>query len=107
MMKSIFNPDQQQKDMSSKIVAGLERISEVFKVLLWNKAKEVGLSPIQIQILLFVAFHKDELCNVSHLAKEFNVTKPIVSDAIKALDKKEMIPEISPTLDLLQQLDLL
>lgn len=91
MMKSIFDPYQQQKDMSSKIVAGLERISEVFKVLLWNKAKEVGLSPIQIQILLFITFHKDELCNVSHLAKEFNVTKPTVSDAIKALDKKEMI----------------
>lgn len=89
--KSVFNPDQQQKDVSSKIVAGLERISEVFKVLLWDKAKTVGLSPIQIQLLIFIAFHKQELCNVSHLAKEFNVTKPTVSDAIKVLDKKGMI----------------
>lgn len=89
--KSVFNPNQQQKDVSSKIVAGLERISEVFKVLLWDKAKTVGLSPIQIQLLIFIAFHKQELCNVSHLAKEFNVTKPTVSDAIKVLDKKGMI----------------
>lgn len=91
MDKSIFNPEQQQKDISSKIVAGLERISEVFKVLLWEKAKLVGLSPIQIQILIFIAFHKQNLCNVSHLSKEFNVTKPTVSDAIKILDKKGYI----------------
>lgn len=91
MNDSLFNPKQQEKDISSKIVAGLERISEVFKVLLWEKAKLVGLSPIQIQILIFIAFHKQELCNVSLLAKEFNVTKPTVSDAIKVLNKKGMV----------------
>ncbi len=69
----------------------MERVSEVYKILLWEKAKLVGLSPIQIQILIFIAFHKRELCNVSHLAKEFNVTKPTVSDAIKVLDKKGLI----------------
>ncbi len=91
MMESTFNPKQQEKDISSKIVAGLERVSEVFKILLWEKAKMVGLSPIQIQILIFIAFHKDNLCNVSHLAKEFNITKPTVSDAIRILDKKGLI----------------
>ena len=89
MKESTFNPAQQEKDISSKIVAGMERVSEVFKILLWEKAKLVGLSPIQIQILIFIAFHKRELCNVSHLAKEFNVTKPTVSDAVRILDKKE------------------
>jgi DNA-binding MarR family transcriptional regulator len=91
MKKSTFNPDQQQRDISSKIVAGLERVSEVFKILLWDKAKLVGLSPIQIQILIFITFHKRNLCNVSHLAKEFNVTKPTVSDAVRILDKKGLI----------------
>ncbi|MCH9660897.1 MAG: MarR family transcriptional regulator [Bacteroidetes bacterium] len=91
MKNSAFNPEQQQQDIGSKIVAGLERVSEVFKVLLWEKAKIVGLSPIQIQIMIFVAFHKQQLCNVSHLAKEFNVTKPTISDAIRVLDKKGLI----------------
>ncbi|PCJ65346.1 MAG: MarR family transcriptional regulator [Bacteroidetes bacterium] len=91
MKESTFNPEQQQTDISSKIVAGLERVSEVFKALLWQKAKVVGLSPIQIQILIFIAYHKPDLCNVSHLAKEFNITKPTVSDAIKTLDNKGMI----------------
>jgi len=91
MDKSIFNPDHQERDVSSKIIAGLERISEAFKVLLWDKAKLLGLSPIQIQILIFIAYHKNEICNVSHLAKEFNVTKPTISDAIKVLNKKSLI----------------
>lgn len=91
MDNSLFNPKHQEFDTSSKIVAGLERISEVFKVLLWEKAKLVGLSPIQIQILIFIAFHRQELCNVSYLAKEFNVTKPTISDAVKVLDKKGMV----------------
>jgi DNA-binding MarR family transcriptional regulator len=91
MNKSVFNPEDQQRNLSSKIIAGLERISEVFKVLLWEKAKLVGLSPIQIQLLIFIAYHKQELRTVSHLAKEFNITKPTISDAIKVLTKKDLI----------------
>jgi len=91
MDKSIFNPSGQENNISSKIIVGLERISEVFKILLWEKAKLVGLSPIQIQILIFITYHKQELCNVSHLAKEFNITKPTISDAVRILDKKGMI----------------
>jgi len=91
MNKSVFNINQQQQDLSSKIVVGLERVSEAFKVLLWEHAKSIGLSPIQIQILIFVAHHKAKYCNVSHLAQEFNVTKPTVSDAVKVLDAKQLI----------------
>lgn len=89
--KSIFNPAHQEEEISSKIIAGLERVSEAFKVLLWEKAKALRLSPIQIQILIFIAYHKSGLCNVSNLAKEFNVTKPTISDAIRVLNKKEII----------------
>ena len=96
---SIFDPKQQEKSISGKIVAGLERISEVFKVLLWEKAKREGLSPIQIQILIFVAYHKPDLCSVSHLAREFNVTKPTVSDAVKVLLKKGLVSKDLSSVD--------
>lgn len=69
-------------------IIALERISEVFKTLLWEKAKVHGISPIQIKLLLFISGHAPELCNVSHLANEFNVTKPTISDAVKVLNKK-------------------
>jgi DNA-binding MarR family transcriptional regulator len=99
MKNSSFNPKNQEQEVSSKIIAGLERVSEVFRVLLWEKAKLVGLSPIQIQILIFIAYHKQEFCNVSSLAKEFNLTKPTISDAVKVLDKKEMVTKDFSILD--------
>lgn len=87
-----------QLDLSTKIIAGLERLSEVYKTLLWEKAKEHGISPIQIQILLFVAEHKNELANVSYLAKELLVTKPTISDAVRVLLKKDLLEkDFSPT----------
>ena len=66
-------------ELESKILNGLERLSEVLKSLLWEKAKIHGISPIQIQILLFVSNHHLDICNVSYLAKEFNVTKATIS----------------------------
>ncbi|MCK0130627.1 MarR family transcriptional regulator [Flavobacteriaceae bacterium F08102] len=84
--------------LTSKIVIGLERLAEAFKSMLWEQAKIHGLSPIQIRILIFVAYHPPELNNVSYLAKEFNVTKPTVSDAVRVLFNKRLIEkEIDPT----------
>ncbi len=91
MRKKVFDPKQQETDLAGKIGAGLERVSQAFKVLLWDKAKPFGLSPIQIQILIFIAHHSRELSNVSHLAQEFNVTKPTISDAVRVLRQKELI----------------
>ena len=59
----------------SKLLNALERLSETLKSLLWEQAKRYGVSPIQIQILLFVAEQPADLTGVSYLAREFNVTK--------------------------------
>ena len=72
----------------SKLLNALERLSETLKSLPWEQAKRYGVSPIQIQILLFVAEHPADLTGVSYLAREFNVTKATVSDAVRALLKK-------------------
>ena len=85
-------------NLEAKILIGLERVSEALKSLLWEKAKIYGVSPIQNQILLFVAGHKTKICNVSHLAKEFNVTKATISDAVRVLLKKELLEkDLSPS----------
>ncbi len=87
-----------ESELNLKILTGLERLSEVFKTLLWQKAKVHGFSPIQIQILLFISNHRQELCNVSYLAKEFNVSKPTISDAVRVLIDKGMLEkDFTPT----------
>ena len=97
--QSVFDLSVQNKDVSRKIVAGLERIGEAYRVLLWNHGKKIGLSPIQIQILIFVSYHDQKWCNVSHLAKEFNVTKPTISDAVNVLVKKELLQKEPSSVD--------
>ncbi len=99
MMKSIFDPARQIADVPSKVVVGLERISEAFKVLLWREAKELGLSPIQIQILIFLAYHAKSLQTVSYLAKEFNVSKPTISDAVRILHQKKLVLKSASEID--------
>jgi DNA-binding MarR family transcriptional regulator len=91
---SVFNLDNQNANLDNKIVAGLERLSQVFRILLWEKAKEHSLSPIQIQILIFIRHHSADKTTVSYLAQEFNFTKPTISDAIKVLEQKKLIQKI-------------
>lgn len=91
MEESIFDPASQIGRLDFKIVAALERLSEAFRVLLWQEAKEHNLSPIQIQILVFVKYHPDARCKVSHLATEFNMTKATISDAVRVLEQKGLI----------------
>jgi len=98
-MKSPFDVNQQNVGLESKIVVALERISEAFRVLLWNESKENSLSPIQIQILIFLLFHSEEKCKVSYLAQEFNMTKATVSDSVKVLLQKNLVQKIDDESD--------
>lgn len=91
MSKSDFDPIHQNKSTDSKIVASLERIAQAFRVLLWQESKEHSLTPIQIQVLIFLLHHSNEKCKVSYLADEFNMTKATISDTIKTLDQKKLI----------------
>ncbi|MEO6686355.1 MAG: MarR family winged helix-turn-helix transcriptional regulator [Dyadobacter sp.] len=88
---SVFNLKKQNSNLDYKIVAGLERLSQVFRIFLWEKAKEYSLSPIQIQLMIFIRHHSQDKSTVSYLAKEFNFTKPTISDAIKVLEQKNLI----------------
>lgn len=96
---SVFNLNDQNAHIDNKIIAGLERLSQVFRVLLWEKAKKYKLSPIQIQLLIFIQHHSDEKTTVSYLAQEFHLTKPTISDAIKVLARKQLLQKITQSKD--------
>lgn len=91
MKKSAFNLEHQNSSIESKIVASLERVSQAFRVLLWNESKEFSLTPIQVQVLIFLLHHSDPKRKVSYLADEFNMTKATISDTIKTLEQKLLI----------------
>lgn len=91
MGKSPFDIKYQNEDVDGRIVAAMERIAQAFRVLLWNESKALSLSPIQIQILIFLNFHAEVQRKVSYLANEFNMTKATISDSIKVLEQKKFI----------------
>jgi DNA-binding MarR family transcriptional regulator len=77
--------------IESRIIASLERISQAFRVLLWQESKEFSLSPIQVQVIIFLLHHSREKRKVSYLASEFDLTKATISDTIKTLEQKQLI----------------
>lgn len=91
MAKSDFDLTHQNQNIESKIVASLERIAQAFRVLLWQESKNHGLTPIQIQVLIFLLHHSEEKRKVSYLSDEFNMTKATISETVKTLEQKNLI----------------
>lgn len=88
---SLFDPAGQHSRPDAKIVAALERLSRVFRLLLWEEAEPRNLSPLQIQILVFLRHHGASLRRVGQLAAEFQVTPATVSDAVATLESKGLL----------------
>ncbi len=90
-MINAFDREEQATNEKAKIIVGVERLSTMFRSLLVDESKPLKISPLQTQILLFIAHHNAEQCTVSLLAQEFSITKPTVSDAVGALLKKRLL----------------
>jgi DNA-binding MarR family transcriptional regulator len=99
MAKSVFDNNYQNENTGGRIVAALERVSQAFRVLLWNEGKEFSLSPIQIQVLVFLLHHEAGKGKVGLLADEFNMTKATISDTVKSLEEKKLIRKAADSAD--------
>jgi DNA-binding MarR family transcriptional regulator len=91
MMGSIFDPEQQRKDIDALITVGITRLADACRVMIWDFCKDFKISPIQAQILIFCRYHPKDQCKVGYLAKEFNLSKPTISDAVKTLVEKKLV----------------
>jgi DNA-binding MarR family transcriptional regulator len=89
--RSVFEPSTQHGDVDKKIVASLERLSQVFRILLRGEAQGHGLSPIQALFLVYLLHHDSAHRRVSQLAREFDLTGATVSDAVGSLEEKGLI----------------
>jgi DNA-binding MarR family transcriptional regulator len=88
---SLFDPFAQHHDVDARIVAALERLSQVFRVRLREEARRRNLSPIQAQFLVYLLHHDVVLRRVSQLAREFDLTQATVSDAVASLETKGLL----------------
>ncbi len=90
-LDSVFHLPSQHGDVDAKVVAALERLGQVFRSLLRERAQEYGLSPIGAQFLVYLLHHDVELRRVSQLAREFRLTQATVSDAVASLEAKGLV----------------
>lgn len=83
--------EQPSQATAAKIQTAMERLTTFYRGRLQEQAKQTALTPLQLQILLFLEGHPARLCNVTQLATEFAVSKPTISDAVKTLIKKDLV----------------
>lgn len=88
MSTSVFN-FKDQETIERKISVGLERISQVLKTLIWSESATTGLSPIQIQFLVYLNYRGE--AKVNDLADYFNLTPATVSEAVSTLEAKKLV----------------
>jgi DNA-binding MarR family transcriptional regulator len=88
---SVFDLSAQHDDVDAKIVATLERLSQVFRARLREEAWERDLSPTQARFLIYLLYHEVELRRVSRLSREFDLTQATVSDAVASLQTKGLV----------------
>lgn len=78
----------------SKFILFVEKLSEIYRFLLWEKAKVSGLSPIQIQILTYLKTNPANRRNTSSLAAFFHVTQATISESVKNLAEKGLVQTV-------------
>jgi len=77
--------------VEKKIFGALEKISHVLRFLAWKKATELALTPIQLQILIYLLRGSPERGKVGLLAREFNISKASISDTIRLMVDKKLV----------------
>jgi DNA-binding MarR family transcriptional regulator len=78
-------------DIDAKLVAALERVGQALRVQMWDAAKQHGLSPTQLQVLLRLSTDPPARRRIGVLAGELDITHPTVSDAVAVLRRKGLV----------------
>jgi DNA-binding MarR family transcriptional regulator len=78
-------------DVDAKLVAALERVGQALRVQMWDTAKQHGLTPTQLQVVLRLASDPPARRRIGVLAGQLDVTHPTVSDAVAVLRRKGLV----------------
>lgn len=100
MNHSAIDLDDQKHTLEAKLTTGFVNIAVALRAMLWQECLAANISPIQGQILIFCMNHPPQLCRIGSLAREFCLTKPTISDAVKTLERKGLLTKHNDPEDL-------
>jgi DNA-binding MarR family transcriptional regulator len=81
----------QDHELEASLTLRFAHIAVALRAMLWQECLAANLSPIQGQILIFCLNNPPQYCRIGFLAKEFSMTKPTISDAVKTLERKKLL----------------
>ncbi len=77
------------RELEDQIIYGLEKLCSISSFYLEKKAKDFGLSSLQLKILEYL--ERRCVSSLTDIALEFEITKATVSDSINGLVKKGFV----------------
>ncbi len=83
-----FSPEQQFTSLDARLLLSIQRLSDMLKAIQWEQARILGITPLQLQILLFTGHHTAAVNKVAYIAMELQLSRPTISDAAAALVSK-------------------
>lgn len=90
-MSSMSDPNARQGDPQIKLALGLLRLEQALASARGGAAAEVGLSPLQTQILIDLAHDAGGDRTAGHLARRYGVSAATLSDSVKGLLGKRLV----------------
>jgi DNA-binding MarR family transcriptional regulator len=86
-----FNPQYRENYVPGHLTVTLYRISQAVTLLLREKARACGLSPTQVQALLFLAYARPGVHTIGGLAERLGCTPATASGVVDALERKGLV----------------
>ncbi len=88
---SAFDPVERNESLPARVTAALYRISQAMNRLLRVRGEAAGLSPAQIQALLFLQYARPGVRTIGGLAERLGATYATTSGVADALERKQLL----------------
>lgn len=86
----LTNNIHKQLAVEDKIIQSIGKLASVWRTLLWDSGRKHCLTPLQIQILMYLNKHNLPYPSITRIAKEFNLAKPTITEAVHSLERKKI-----------------
>jgi DNA-binding MarR family transcriptional regulator len=84
----MFDPQQRKENRSARIMMALFRMSQAIKKVTQAESDEQGLSPVQIQALLFTLYTRSDVASIGNFAKAIGTSHVTAVKIINGLVTK-------------------
>lgn len=93
MAEEIWEPalSHHRDPVLSRLVHGIAKIGSVLRNAAWASAREHGVTPTQGQILVLLRSRGRKALRLGDVAGELGIAAPTASDAVSALERKQLV----------------